>query len=154
MKKPKFDDFENELTSLLGDRQASLNLRWVFRQNLALSHVPQSTEFKIYFQTFSPAISRDKVAVFYRRYADALEFIGAEVLAYEQQYTLCALLFDPWDVQEDDGDVFHEDQGYGFALQRGYSHYQEVTDRYEWWFKHLFQSRRLSGLDFVLRYKR
>ncbi len=154
MTKPDFDDFETEFKSLLKARNASQNLRWVFRQNLALAHPPGSRAHKIYFQTFSPEIDRGKLAAFYREYADGLNFIGAEALVYEKQFTLCALLDDPWNLEEDAGDVFHSGKGYGFAVQDGYKHYQEIADKYQWWVKYLLQSRTLSGLDFVPKYRR
>ena len=152
-KKPPFHEFEAEFIALLGKRNASLNLRWVFRQNLALSHPPGCREHMIYFQTFKPETTRERLIAFYGKYADTMDFIGAEVLISEQSYTLCALLFDPWNLQDDEGDVLHEAQGYGFAVSDGYRHYREVFSRGEWLRKYWLQSRNLSGLDFVPRYR-
>ena len=118
----------------------SNRVRWVFRENLALTGPSEpGGEFGIVFQTESPSVTQEDVAAIYTRHIEEPEIV-LQLLVAARDFSLCTLLFDSYEVEEDRP---REELGVYFDIEP-YRHFREVFSPGK-----LRQSKALSGLDFV-----
>jgi hypothetical protein len=132
-------------------RGLSPNLRWVFRENLCLDlPKPEDKEFRIGFQTRLNPVTEEDVRLVYDQVSRTENPLVFEGLVQAEQFTLCTLLGDPWQV---DDDVYVPEWDLYFFLKGPYRLWEEIIDENEWRARKKRESKNLSGLDYVFALK-
>ena len=153
--RPSFETVINFWRGLLAERNLSLNIRWVFRENLCLKRKrgPNQT-FLIAFQTFMPRVVESDARLVYESAVGWNNPIMFETVVRSPDHTVCTISADCSGSEDEyDEAKYEKDWALCFNAEDGYASSEEVFEKKRWYLRKLFEDDHPSGLDYVYSLK-
>jgi hypothetical protein len=150
MARPPFHTALQEWTRRLEAAGHSTNVRWALHENLCV-RLRAGGRFHLLYQLQRPSVGEQEIGQIYELQAGIDDVIVFQHLFSEPAFSLCTLAGDPWECSDED---LHEEWDLYFTVPNSYEYHSEVRGWWEWRWRRLLAMNRLSGIDFVISYRR